>query len=106
MPWAVSDAHGGAGPPYTLEVCEPRDIQPAKTIAFSTRRAQIGFSGADEKTIDSAALQRIADLNAFRLVREGSDLQAIERPEIAPVGLSNMRLKSGQLLVLLADLLP
>ena len=62
--------------------------------------------GVDEKAVDSASLQRIAELKAFRLVREGSDLQAIEGAEIAHVGLLDARLEARELLVLLNDGLP
>ena len=71
-----------------------------------TRHAQFRFSRVDEKAIDSAPLQRVAELKAFCLVREGSDLQAIKGAEIAHVGLLDVWLKPGELLVLLCHLLP
>src|SRR6476619_6277460 len=84
----------------------PATCTRALIVGGSTRHAQLGFSGVDEKAVDSASLQRVTDLKAFRLVRKGSDLQAVEGAEIAYVSLFNMRLKPGELLVLLGDLFP
>ena len=65
-------------------ICKPRDIRPRpeRRRGNDASRA-IQVLGVDEKAVDSASLQRIAELKAFRLVREGSDLQAIEGAEIA-----------------------
>src|SRR5450432_2167391 len=68
--------------------------------------AREAASTHDEKAIDAALLQRVAELKAFRLVREGSDLQAVEGAEIADIGLLDERLVAGKVLVLAGDLLP
>src|SRR5512141_2723655 len=84
---------------------------PRHSPALERRRGNnasraIQVLGVDEKAVDSASLQRIAELKAFRLVREGSDLQAIEGAEVAHVGLLDARLEARELLVLLNDGFP
>ena len=51
--------------------------------------------GVDGRAIDPASLQGVADLKAFRLVREGSDREAVERAEIADIDLLDLRLNAG-----------
>src|SRR5918996_2982078 len=57
------------------------------------------------RAVHSASLQGIADLKAFRLVREGSDTQRVECAEIADFHSLDLRLYSRKALRL-RDLLP
>jgi hypothetical protein len=54
-----------------------------------------------EKAIDSASLQRVAELKAFRLIREGADLETVKRAEATKVGLLDVGLLACQSRVLL-----
>src|SRR4029078_107311 len=82
----------------TGNICKPRDIRPRLERRRGNNASHaIQVLGGDEEAVDAASLHRIAELKAFRLVREGSDLQAIEGAEIAHVGLLDARLEAREL---------
>src|SRR5262249_8675926 len=78
----------------------------ARRVFGFMRPARLCASLRYERAIDCVPLQRIADLKAFRLVREGSDLETIERAEIADIDLLDDRPRAGNLLVFTRYLLP
>jgi hypothetical protein len=43
------------------------------------------------RAVDPASLQRVADLNALRLVREGTDPKTVKGAEIADIDFLNLR---------------
>src|SRR5512143_999234 len=66
---------------------------PARECADATKSdASIGLLrlGRNKRAIDAVPLQRIADLKAFRLVREGSDLKAVKGSETADIDLFDL----------------
>src|SRR5262245_51304556 len=85
--------------PHTQYMQTPRHSPVPGAPARAHRVIAIQVLGLDEKAVDSASLQRVAELKAYGLVREASDLQAVEGAEVAHVGLHDARLEARELLV-------
>src|SRR5512143_2439593 len=72
---------------------------PARECADATKSdASIGLLrlGRNKRAIDAVPLQRIADLKAFRLVREGSDLETVKGSETANIDLLDVGRLAGE----------
>ena len=67
--------------------CRCLHSAPSRALSSTDLHAGNDVLRRYEKAIDSASLQRVAELKAFRLVREGADLETVEGAEIANIGL-------------------
>ncbi len=63
-------------------------------------------AGRDHGAIDAAALERIAETLALRLVGEGPDFKTVEGAEISDLDLVDLRPSRSELLALARGLLP